>query len=964
MRSTIGLRIALVCSLTLVLQFFAPLDCTSAQEHKVGISGRITDNTGGVLQGAQIVVEPKGVVEVSDVQGAFFIRDVAPGTYTLTITYVGFAPFTKQVDVVTGKTTTIEAKLEVQSQNLEVLVTAERASAEAEAVNRERTADNIVQVLPADVIRSLPNANLADALGRLPSVSIERDEGEGKYVQIRGTAPRLTNTTIDGINVPSQESGVRQIKFDAIPADIVEAVEINKTLQANMDGDGIGGSVNLVTKTAGERPTISLSGMGGYTPIVTGRSLIETSGTVGQRFGANKKFGILLGGSYDWNGRGIDDIEPVSDIASGGTLPGPTLWKDAIDIREYRYFRSRWGLGGSADYKLGDGSDIYIRGLYSDFTNYGNRWVYSLNDNTPGITLDGSNGGTPSFSTQVRKPDYAIASILLGGKHVLNTTWYAWDASASRGRSIDRGYGTANFTSTLANSTCQFDPASTKSIYLPQWNSACFTEAFDPTTMVLHNVRVNQGGAAQVNLQVSGAMAKRYHLGSHLSTIEVGGKFRNNHKFDNSYLVTTKATGSIPLSLFANSFSNNNYYNAAYKLGPNPRYQDVINYVNANPALVSVSSSQGNDTANYNLVEKVGAGYVMNTIDLSSRVRVVAGVRFETTDLRTLSFDATKPAGQQELAFHANGSYVKILPSVSLRYAFTGNTNLRLVYGRGFSRPDPQDIAQAFTLTTVGSPGSQKNQVSQGNPSLRAETADNFDVLIEHYLNPFGLVTAGYFYKRLSDPIVTQTFKTTANIPGVDPVQVPPPYTVTQPINAGSAWISGFEMAYLQHLTFLPGALRGLGVSANYSYTASRAKGLPGRSDNPRLLRNSPNTWNISPTYDSGRLSLRLGLTYNQANIAFYTYQDGTPTLDGSPSTPTSGGLSGPFSDGYFYSHLQVDVQGSYRIGHGLSFVAYGLNLNNEVFGFYQGSPQFMIQREYYKPTVAAGFRWSPTHEK
>jgi len=959
MSNTKKLLVALVAIVALGLPILA-------QERRGTISGHVTDSSGGVLKGAEITVEPQTIKVVSDVQGQFFIRDLEPGSYTLLVTYVGFANSTQTVPVTAGQVATVEVKLAVESQNLEVLVTAERPSAEAEAVNRERSADNIVQVLPADVIRSLPNANMADALGRLPSVSIERDEGEGKYVQIRGTAPRLTNTTIDGINVPSQESGVRQIKFDAIPADIVEAVEINKTLQANMDGDGIGGSINLVTKTAGERPTINVSGMGGYTPIVTGRGLIETSGTLGQRFGANKKFGVLLGGSYDWNGRGIDDIEPVSDIASGGTLAGPTLWKDAIDIREYRYFRSRWGLGGSADYKLAEGSDIYVRSLYSDFKNYGNRWVYSLTDNTPGLALDGSNGGgtgTPSFSTQVRKPDYAIGSILLGGKHVLNTSWYSWDVSASRGRSIDRGYGQANFSSTLATSACQFDPAATKSIYVPQWNSACFTEAYDPTTMNLNNIRVNQGGSAQVNLQAAGAMAKRYHLGSHLSTIEVGGKFRNNHKFDNSYVVTTAATGTIPLSLFANSFSNANYYNGAYKLGPNARYTDVINYVNGHPALVSISSSQGNDTANYDLVEKVSAGYVMDTIDLSHRVRVVAGVRFEGTNLRTLSFDATKPAGQEELAFHSNGSYVKVLPSVSLRYAFTGSTNLRLVYGRGFSRPDPQDIAQAFTLTTVGSPGNQKNQVSEGNPNLRAETADNFDVLVEHYLNPFGMITAGYFYKRLSDPIVTQIFQA-SSIPGVNATLFPPPYTVTQPINAGSAWISGFEVAYLQHLTFLPGALRGLGLSANYGYTASQAKGLPGRSDNPRLLRNSPNTWNISPTYDSGRLSLRLGVTYNQANISGYAYQDGTATLDGTPSTPTPGGLKGPFSDQYFYTHLQVDVQGSYRLVHGLQFVMYGLNLNNEVFGFYQGSAQYMIQREYYKPTVAAGFRWTPLHEK
>src|SRR5207247_4312742 len=201
------------------------------------------------------------------------------------------------LDVTAGRAASVDAKLEVESVSLKVLVTAERASGEAQAINRATPADNIAQLLPADVIRSLPNANMADALGRLPSVTIKRDEGEGKYVEVRGTEPRLTNTTIDGINVPSPESGVRQIKFDTIPADIVESVEINKTLQANMDGDGIGGSINLVTKTAGERSTMNFSSMAGYTPILGGRGLTENNGTLGQSFGADKRFSILLGGS-------------------------------------------------------------------------------------------------------------------------------------------------------------------------------------------------------------------------------------------------------------------------------------------------------------------------------------------------------------------------------------------------------------------------------------------------------------------------------------------------------------------------------------------------------------------------------------------------------------------------------------------------------------------------------------------
>src|SRR6516225_9024770 len=297
------------CCLLALVGLFLLSSLAQAQERKGGITGKVTDSGGGILPGAKISVDPGAVEVVSDAQGEFLVTGLAPGTYKVTISYVGFATSTKSITVAAGQIASADVQLPVASENLQVLVTAPRASGEAEAVNRERTADNIVQVLPADVIRSLPNAHMADALGRLPSVTIERDEGEGKYVQIRGTEPRLANLTIDGVNIPSPETGVRQIKLDTIASDLVESIEINKTLQANMDADGIGGSVNLRTKTAAERPAVMVSALGGYTPIIGGRGATQSSATVGKRF-ADKRAGVLVNGTYDWNGRGINDIEP------------------------------------------------------------------------------------------------------------------------------------------------------------------------------------------------------------------------------------------------------------------------------------------------------------------------------------------------------------------------------------------------------------------------------------------------------------------------------------------------------------------------------------------------------------------------------------------------------------------------------------------------------------------------------
>lgn len=154
-------------------------------------------------------------------------------------------------------------------------------------------------------------------------------------------------------------------------------------------------------------------------------------------------------------------------------------------------------------------------------------------------------------------------------------------------------------------------------------------------------------------------------------------------------------------------------------------------------------------------------------------------------------------------------------------------------------------------------------------------------------------------------------------------------------------------MSWQQQLSFLPGALKGTGVRANYSYTGSRAN-FPagfGRTDHPTLLRTAPNNWNFDVTYDRKAISVRMGLTHNDANIWSY---GGSNAKD-------------PSGDTYLYPHTQVDTQVSYWIprGHGLQAIVSMLNLNNEVFGFYNGAEQFPIQREYYNRTYSFGLRWT-----
>jgi len=686
------------------------------------ISGTVTDENHGALPGAAGILNPGNITVTSDATGEYTISNVTPGTYTLSFSYIGFSPLSTSVAVKAGEVAHVNAALQVASRAQEIVVTATRAHGEAEAINQEKTADNVLNVLPAKVITSLPNANIADAVGRLPSVTLERDEGEGKHVQIRGTEPRLANLTIDGVEVPSPEGGVRQVKLDTIPADLVDAVQINKTLQANQNGDAIGGSVNLVTKKAGNRPTASVYGLGGFTPIANTRSVYEFGGTVGDRLGVQKRLGVMVSGSYDYNARGIDDIEPVPGILPGTTF---TPYDSSMAIREYLYDRKRGGFGGSFDYRLSDTSNLYLHTLFSQFNDDGDRYEWGINDNggMPGSAV-------PAFDTEIRNPHFRIASLSVGGNHTINTFVWNWQLAASRAsmqNPIGGGESHTLFAYTGSTSNCQYDAATTN-FFLPQFTPACYAEAYNPGTFQLFQIQDSaHGQTAQLNLEATTSVAKIYSVGSHSGSVEAGFYIRNAHKFDDSYEIDycpTNAKAAPLLNEFLSSFKNTNYYGGHYQLGPAASWEKVNSYFQANRGLFdtvsgpcsSQTAPYGGNSNNFDLVERVTAGYVMNSISFD-RFRLVAGVRFEGTSDDTTSFDSTTGT----LSFKGHGSYVDVLPSASLRIRLDslGNSALRIAYARGLSRPDPAFLTTATAVDNSTTPPT----VTTGNPALRGSMA-------------------------------------------------------------------------------------------------------------------------------------------------------------------------------------------------------------------------------------------------
>ncbi len=972
----------------LVLSLLALSPAVFAQSGRGAIEGSVTDSSGGAVPGAQLELAPLGIIAVSNSQGTFSLPAVPAGKYTLSVSYIGFEKQTSEIEVAADKTLNINMVLKVASTSEEILVTADRPHGEAEAINQTRTSDNILQVLPAEVIRSLPNANVADAIGRLPSVTLYRIEGEGVYIQVRGTEPRLTNVTVNGVTLPSPEPTVRQVRLDVIPSDLVEAVELNKTLSASQDANGIGGSVNLRTKEAGNTPTLNLFGDGGYTPIENGRGSYDFGGTAGTRFGRDKKIGVLGNAAYDYNGRGIDNIQPTLDPRSTFAQP----FYDNDTIREYRYYRHRYGFAASTDYKFNDNANIYATGLYTDFKDWGDKWYYS-----PVSTAISSSGALPSasaaspspkFYTSSKRPDASVAALILGGRDFQNKLWFLWQGSAARSYENDSaGNPKADFSWIGPSVFCNYVPGSQTALYRPTFGACDGPNSVlqNPNNFIFKDITTSRGHSAQMDLTASASVGRNYTLGSYFGTIEAGFKFANAHKYQDATETvydgwSTKAGSSTPtIAQLQSNFKNTDYYDKSYFGGvyaPVSDFNLVQAYTLANYSgfVDGVKTAAATYPNIFSTIEQIPAGYVMNTFDFS-KFHVQTGLRIEATNMRTSGYNVTLyPANDPHcgpspntgcgvpVPVANNPSYIDFLPSVQIRYRLTPDSAIRAVYARGIARPDPYQLVPYVTEDSTASPIA----VAIGNPALRPEHANNYDLLYETFLHPLGMIQAGVFFKQLSAPQLLTTIPGGLNLNNFPPGYFPPATlaaieqypgdAITQYVNGENAYLYGFEVSYQQHLSYLPGVLRGLGISANYSYTLSQEKGLPLRSDQPTLIDQAGNTFNLSPTYDTRRFSLRVGLAYNGSSIFSYGYVSPTYVAGADPSGL---GPIGPSGDVYTLPHFQVDAQASYRVFRGLSAVVSGLNLNNEVFGYYTGSTQFVNQREYYKATISGGARYT-----
>ncbi len=879
------------------------------------IRGRILDEQmNSVLPGATIMQKGTNNGTTSDVNGEFLLR-LPSGDVEVEVSYIGFKKYTQTVSVPEGGVSEIEIKMSGDATELQNVVITGVLQGQQRALNQQKTADNIKNIVSADQIGRFPDPNVAEALQRVPAVNIERDQGEGRYVLVRGLAPQFTNININGEQIPSPEAGVRYVALDAVPADQLASIEVSKALTPDMDGDAIGGSVNLITRTAkSEDLGVSASALAGYNNI-SGKSNLQGSLELSKRF-FNNRLGIMVNSSYYETERGSDNWERDGDD---------------LELRDYLLTRTRLGLSSTIDYKLNEKSEIYFRTIYNRFTDREVRRRYVF---VPSGGFPGEDNAIERL-TKDRLEKQIVTSFNLGAKHTLSKFNLDYEVSYSEAIQDTPFDNEITSVAEVDQLSIDFDtdPKFPTFIVNDLPNTSPNNIYLDNTLYEFDEVVMGNTYAKDVNKTAKFNIGIPYKAGNSEGLLKFGGKVRLKEK---SYTITEnvfKHTGPDDLTLdqYAGGIVDDNFLDGRYTLRANADPEKFIKYFNANldQFELQVSDKLATEAAEaYTSKEDVYAGYLMSKIQLK-KLMLLGGFRYEHTKVEYQSFNVLN---ETEIIPEEGGTeYSFLLPQLHARYQINDNTNLRAAITRTYARPNFSDIIPAQEINV------NEGQGRIGNPEIKPVSATNIDVLAERYFGSVGILSGGFFYKKLNDFIFTKRFESTI-YPGSEGV----PITLTQSQNGEDANLLGFEVAYQQNLIFLPGFLKGLSVYANYTLTNSKAK-IQSREDvtkeeEIRLPGQAKHVGNFSLGYDLKRFNFRVSANFNGEYISEIG-EDSSEDL-------------------FVKDRVQLDATATIAITQKFRFFAEFLNITNQPFEVYQGSEGHYIQREFYSWWTRVGVKF------
>lgn len=945
------------------------------------ISGTVLDANGAFVSGAEVRVEGQNIVATTDSEGRFLIRRVAPGAQQVTVSYFGADPVTRAVAVEAGRTAdlTVTLAAAAEAEGEAIVVTGSRpiAESEAAALQAQRASTSLVSVVAADSIGRFPDQNIAASLSRLPGIAVQRDQGQERFVSLRGARTNWTTISFDGINVISPAG--RTTRFDTIPSAIASRVIVRKAVTPDMTGETVAGNIDIRTRGPFDYPGFRLGldlGLG-FSELGGGRQY-NLNGFVSQRF-ADDTLGILLSASRYERDMITDNFEAGWEIAPEDREPGreERIWANNTQNKLYRLTRSNTAFSGRLDWRPAPEHELFLSSIHTEFRDdeLRNAYVFDFDENavrtdeirppsavprtgyadirTGNTPLEGTLFGVEIDSTlNSNSSRQRIFTNTLGGEHDLGLWSASWHLNYTRAQADSR----PPFQSTWRS---------------PADRTLRPTIAYDLTDRMLHRVRLfdtirNTDGTFRAGRErpfispteldfvtmtrndqrdQTDAYTARLDISRDLqllgaeTRLQFGGQYDRRKKESNRVLLEARAADlaarGIPLPRQAD-ISIDTPFKGEIPLGYGFRYfsnqlgRDLFDsFIEAGATRVQPNTSERNF---YDVREEILAGYAMATTYFDWG-NVVGGARVERVrnDSRALtdlggSFAPARVESENTLVF----------PSLHLNYDLNPEMKLRLSFNTGAARPDYTVLRPNFTFNDTA------QTISGGNPLAKPERARGADLYYEWYMASRGFLSVGAYYKEVKDVLfafeLAQFGLDVLNSDGIDRST----YRFNTTANGGSGRIKGIEFAYSQPLERLaeslglPDWMHGFGIQANLTLNDSEATTPDGRT--VALPGASDLVYNTSLYYERYGLSARVSWQYRSSWL---------DSLGGNPI----------IGDNFWDNVGRLDVSARYAINRNVELFVDANNLLDEPGIRYVGDPIRTLEFEKFGARYLAGAR-------
>jgi len=822
------------------------------------IWGVVTDSMSTKpLTGANVYLMGTALGSVSDLEGAYRIERIPEGTYTLRISYIGYRTKKMEITVESGKTYRINVQLAQELVKGAPVVVRGQAVGQAAAINQQISANTIVNVVSEEKIKELPDANAAEAIGRLPGVSILRSGGEANKIILRGLSDKFTYVTIDGVKIPATDATARGVDLSVLSQSSLTGIELYKAVTSDKDGDALAGSINLVTRNAPEKRKIRFDLKGDYNRLMNSANQYDCAFQYGERF-FNSLLGVQLAGNLEKRIRSNERI----NVDYNQTLnDGKDYFINDFLVEFTDEIRKRDGFRVLLDFVTPDNGTIRFNNIYGRTKR---NYLWSTRDYPS--NGGGSQEGNPMYDYRDRDQEIKTFSSSLHGDN--NVLGFHLNWGASYGESDSRypfDYEMIFVEPSGMNPSPMYrtGPEKLISYAVNDFSNASLYWAYYRSQ---HNTEKEKTAFIDIS--------KRYLITEKISgEFKFGGKYKikdrsnaRSEDFTPYYLGRWQPYELLPDGTFRPKDFTGTYFEDWQKQGglfismdqfySEPQWRDVYNAYRLYPLLeserirqwyelnrygIDVTKNQYEVWTNplikyddYTVTERVSAGYLMNTLNIGQRVTLIAGVRIENEDNDYISMYMPKPVHgfplPKDCILDTSSSYAQtnVLPNVNLALMPLDFMKVRLAAYKALARPDFNMRLERYIAGRPAEVGTS-HRVFVGNPNLKTAQAWNYEVNTSFFGDRIGLISFSAYYKEIKDMYhMLNRFNTVGDSLllyfGIHwPSQMKTtPYDLTLPYNSPKPTkVWGFEFEHQINFRFLPGLLKHIVLSYNASIVRS-----------------------------------------------------------------------------------------------------------------------------------------------